>query len=183
MSSNSRSNAIKKAKQFQAFQPYFLDTETTGIGLTDEIVEIAIVDSDGSTLLNTLVKPTIPIPQDAVRIHHISDQMVENQPTWMNVWPQISEIIKGKYLGIYNAEFDLRMIRQTFAIYGMENWVIDRFFCIMKLYADYYPFGSGRYQKMEDAGRQCGINLPNKHRALDDALLAKEVFQYISRAK
>jgi DNA polymerase-3 subunit epsilon len=35
-----------------------LDTETTGLGVDAEIVEIAIVAIDGRTLLNTLVRPT-----------------------------------------------------------------------------------------------------------------------------
>lgn len=37
----------------------FIDTETTGLNKdgTDEVLEIAIVDSDGMTLLDTLVRP------------------------------------------------------------------------------------------------------------------------------
>jgi len=42
-----------------------LDTETTGLYDDDEIVSIAIINSDGQTLLNQLVKPVRPIPADA----------------------------------------------------------------------------------------------------------------------
>ncbi|BCC80200.1 MULTISPECIES: 3'-5' exonuclease [Bacillus] len=54
-----------------------LDTQTTGLGETDEIVEIAVTDLDGKTLLNTLVKPTVPISDDATMIHGITNKMVE----------------------------------------------------------------------------------------------------------
>ncbi len=40
----------------------YLDTETTGLGSQAEIVEIAVVDGAGRTVLNRLVRPTSPIP-------------------------------------------------------------------------------------------------------------------------
>jgi DNA polymerase-3 subunit epsilon len=57
----------------------------------------------------------------------------------------------------------------------------------MRLYAQFYgewdPMrNSYRWQKLEDAGRQCGIAMPNSHRALEDALLAKAVLEHIARS-
>lgn len=50
-----------------------LDTETTGLGFDDEIVEISIIDCAGYVLLNTLVKPSKSIPEaagfEAVRVN------------------------------------------------------------------------------------------------------------------
>ncbi|HHJ4165905.1 TPA: exonuclease domain-containing protein, partial [Raoultella ornithinolytica] len=50
----------------------FIDTETTGLGEDAEIVEICIIDSHGSIMLNTLIKPTKPIPDEAIAIHGIT---------------------------------------------------------------------------------------------------------------
>jgi len=36
----------------------FLDTETTGLGETDVIVQLAVTNYNGDALINTLVKPT-----------------------------------------------------------------------------------------------------------------------------
>jgi DNA polymerase III epsilon subunit-like protein len=47
-----------------------LDTETTGVGDGDEVCEITILDASGTPLLNTLVRPTQPIPAEATGIHH-----------------------------------------------------------------------------------------------------------------
>ena len=55
---------------------YVLDTETTGLSETDEIVEIAIIRlDDGSEVINTLVNPSIPISKEATAIHGITDDM------------------------------------------------------------------------------------------------------------
>ena len=58
----------------------FFDTETTGLSDEDEIVHIAIVDIDGSVLIDTLVKPSKLIPSEATYIHNITNKMVEYAP-------------------------------------------------------------------------------------------------------
>lgn len=57
------------AQQWLDDNRLFIDTETTGLGDDAEIVEICIIDSHGFILLNTLVKPTKPIPDEAIAIH------------------------------------------------------------------------------------------------------------------
>jgi hypothetical protein len=51
-------------------------------------------------------------------------------------------------------------------------------FCIMNLYTEFY----GSQQKLEKAGQQCGIALPNTHRAKADTLLVRAVMNYIWEA-
>jgi len=45
-----RQKTIELARQMVEAKPVYLDTETTGLNKTDEIVEIAVVDWDGSIL-------------------------------------------------------------------------------------------------------------------------------------
>jgi DNA polymerase-3 subunit epsilon len=177
MPSSQRTNAIKKARAYHALLPLFIDTETTGLSPFDEIVEIAIVDSDGAVLFNSLVRPTRQISPESGRVHKITQAMLADQPTWPELLPEVAAVIGGKYVGIYNADFDLRMIQQTQKNHGLAGQPFGKTFCIMKLYAEFSPFAAGRYQKLEDAGRQCRIAIPNSHRALDDAQLARAVFQ------
>ena len=118
---SSRSEAIKIAQEKLANKPLFLDTETTGLDNFSEIVEICIVEHDGEILYETLVKPTRQIPFDAVRIHGISDPMVQNAPYWIQVWKDVKPILNGRHVGIYNADFDLRMIRQSNAKFNFTN--------------------------------------------------------------
>ena len=45
-----------------------MDTETTGLDEQSEIVEISLIDSDGTVLLDTLVKPLERIPAGATEV-------------------------------------------------------------------------------------------------------------------
>ena len=52
-----RQQAILRAQQLLAQQPIYLDTETTGVRSNAEIVEICLVDHDGTVILDSLVRP------------------------------------------------------------------------------------------------------------------------------
>jgi DNA polymerase-3 subunit epsilon len=179
---NARSEAITAARHKVALNPIYLDTETTGLDRTAEIVEISLVESDGSLAFNSLVRPTARIPADAIRIHGITNELAAAAPTWPVLWPQIEALLAGRAIGIYNATFDLRMLEQTHARLGLpwRGSVVAGAFCIMKLFAQYNgewdrTRGSYRFLSLEQAGRRMRVHLPNSHRAKDDALLARAV--------
>jgi DNA polymerase-3 subunit epsilon len=180
--------AIRTAKEILAREPIYLDTETTGLDSKAEIIEIAVLDSNAHPLINTLVRPRNPIPQDATRIHGVTNQMTAIAPTWAALWQEIRGVFFGRQLAIYNADFDLRLIDQTNRVYGLPHWQpgfipLD----IMILFADFRsvwdPYrNQNRYFRLEEAGSYLGIKLPNSHRALDDTLLAREVLIQIAGA-
>jgi DNA polymerase III epsilon subunit-like protein len=174
-----RRQAIQKAKEYQAIKPLFLDTETTGLDSYAEIIEICIVDYDDKVLVDTLVRPTIAIPPDSTRINGITDEMVKTAPTWLDVWPGVQAVLQGRYVGIYNVDFDVKMMRQSHQKYGIP-WELQmqRFFDVMKLYSDYR--GISRFFTLQAAGRECGIAIPNSHRARDDTRLLRALFYYIA---
>jgi len=177
---------LQRARQILAYNPIFIDTETTGFSPEDVVIEIGVVDLAGNTLYESLIKPSTPIPPDSIAVHGISDQMVENAPSWKEVWPDLIKVLSGRFVGMYNADFDLRMLQQTHKRYWMD-WPLDKkhFFCVMKLYAAFYGQidtrrRTFRFHKLEAAGAACGIPLPNSHRAVDDALLTAVLFKYIA---
>lgn len=180
-----RQSAIEEAQRLLAQKPLYLDTETTGLDDRAEIIEIAILDHDGTPLFESLVKPRYPIPADAARIHGISNAAVATAPAWGDLWPQISEFLSGRTVGIYNADFDLRMLLQSHR-FARLDWNRDALtsFCIMQIYARYYGergYGGFRWQSLEKAGRQCRLDLPNSHRAADDARLARAVLHHVAK--
>ena len=182
-----RTEAIEIAREKLSLDPIFLDTETTGLDDYSEIVEVCIVDHDGDILYDSLVKPTRKIPLDAARIHGITDLKVQNAPNWAQVWGEVKLILAGREVGIYNADFDLRMIRQSNAKYNLK-WQPEAYFCIMKLYAQFYGSWNNarrsyRWQSLEAAGRQCRIPLLNAHRAKDDTLLARAVLLHMAKSE
>lgn len=177
---------IKKVRQILAYDPIFIDTETTGFSPTDVVIEIGVVNSDGDVLFESLFKPQIPIPADAIAIHNITEAMVADAPSWKDAWPKIKAVLDGHFVGMYNADFDLRMMKQTHQQYWLDWPMGDKyFFCVMKLYAAFYgqpsPRGRGyRFHKLEAAGQACRIPLQNSHRAVDDARLTAALFRYIA---
>jgi DNA polymerase-3 subunit epsilon len=131
-----------------------LDTETTGLSSLDEIVQVAIIGADGGPLLDTLVKPTQPISPDATALHGISDADVGDAPLFPEVFARIQEIITGKTVVIYNAAFDLRLVRQSLAKYqgsasGIEEEQAE---CAMLWYSawvgEMWPEGGYKWQKL-----------------------------------
>ena len=114
-----RKEAVQAARKYLEQKPVYMDTETTGTKELDVIIEVGIVDWDGSTLYETLVKPNRPIPMDAARVHGITDAKVVWSPQWAAVWPDVAKALDGRVLGMYNEDFDLRMLRQSCGLNGI----------------------------------------------------------------
>ncbi|TCW00016.1 exodeoxyribonuclease X [Biostraticola tofi] len=104
-----------------------IDTETCG--LEGGVVEVASVDLIGNDIVNPmsdLVCPDRPISYEAMAIHHITEEMVEDRP-------RIARVI-GRYHGspwyvAHNAAFDRRMLPE---MHG--EWI-----CTVKLARRLYP--------------------------------------------
>jgi DNA polymerase-3 subunit epsilon len=178
-----REQAIRIARSMLELKPIYIDTETTGFENFDTLVEIAIIDSDGSLLYESLIKPGKPIPAGATRVHGISDAKVAWSPSWKQLWPEVAAVLDGRVAGFYNAEFDLRMIRQSCGLEGIHwDYPLEDDFCVMELFARYYGApgrrpGEYKWQKLAFAGSYFKIPEPNSHRAKDDALLTKLVLE------
>ena len=97
-----RKEAVVLARQRLAAQPIFLDTETTGVRSTAEIIEISLIDHTGEVLLDSLVRPRVPIPAAATQVHGIHDAMVATAPTWPELWPQVQALLAERTVGIYS---------------------------------------------------------------------------------
>lgn len=175
---NARQEAIAWAKDVCAGSFVVLDTETTGLH-DGEIVQIAIINQAGRVLLDTLVKPVYRIPPDATAIHGITNAQVRNAPGWSQVYPEVNAICSGQTVVIYNADYDLRMIRQSCeaaSITPRHAWATV---CAMEWYAQFYGDWndyrrSFRWQKLTSACRhqnidEDAINAP-AHSALGDCL-------------
>lgn len=83
-----------------------LDTETTGLEWDAKIVEISITDGAGRTLLDTLVHPGVPIPDEAAAIHGITDADVQHADPFPAVLPRITDALRGRRIIIYNRAYD-----------------------------------------------------------------------------
>ena len=181
-----RQTASALARAAIARRPVYLDTETTGLDPQAEIVEIAILEHDARPLIDTLIKPLASIPASATRVHGITNAMTAGAPTWKEAWPQVAAALTGRLVAIYNMDYDRRLLRQTQRQSGLR-WAnpLAEFMCIMEVYAQFHGqwdprHRAYRYQRLEEAGQQCRLSLPNSHRARADAELARGVLLYVA---
>lgn len=162
-----------------------LDTETTGLDDTAEIVEIAIINTQGQALFNRLVRPHGPM--GATHIHGITADDVATAPSWAGIDALVFDILqKASRVIVYNVEYDRRLIYQTQEKYGiptpLAHWATGaplppdlpkvNWDCAMEEYArwvgDWSSYhGSYKWQRLD-----------GDHRALGDA---RACLEYIKR--
>ncbi|KFC01088.1 phage protein [Trabulsiella guamensis ATCC 49490] len=160
-----------------------LDTETTGLGRDARIVEIAIINCAGETLLNTLINPGIHIPQEATAIHGITDEMVKDAPSWRETERQVITLLGNRWVA-YNAKFDAGMIEQEMCVpvTGMREPE-----CAMQLYVEYNGEWDAyrrkyKWSKLVDAATALDA-VPedgNAHRALYDCRMTLNIIRRIA---
>ena len=169
-----RRQAIQWAQNLIAHRFYVLDTETTGLGPSDEIVQIAILDGTCAAVMHQLIKPTIPIPTVASTVHGIRDSDVENAPSFKDIYIRLSALLAGQVVIAYNMDFDWRMLQQTASRYRLPPMRIGKRDCAMKQYARFkgVRHSNGRnyvWHKLGVAVAQEGLQFTRAHDALDDA--------------
>lgn len=181
-------SVINVVKKILDENPVYLDTETTGLEKTDQVVEIAIIDNLGSILLNTLIKPTIPIPPAAESIHGISDKQVAGAPTFARVLPELQNILASRTLVVYNAKYDVRMLQQSAQAVNLKIQFPIKIHCAMELFAEYrgqWDPSRQHYKwfSLGNAATHCKIKIPpNIHRAAADAELTRQIMLYMAKS-
>lgn len=106
----------------------FFDTETTGNTENDFLIQIAYKINNES--FSSLYKPEIKIPPEASAVHHITNKMVADKPTFKESTDQI--IIKKLFedkdavVVAHNATFDLMIIKK-------EDIKPNKFICTLRV--------------------------------------------------
>ncbi len=105
----------------------FLDTETTGnMPGKDRLVSIAY--KKGEELKHEFFKPPIPIAVDAMATHHITNEMVENKPSFLDspTYKEVIELLKDGVLIAHNAAFDMGILET-------EGIKVPQYICTYKV--------------------------------------------------
>ncbi|MEL6304655.1 MAG: 3'-5' exonuclease, partial [Bacteroidota bacterium] len=95
----------------------FFDLETTGTNVAkDRIVEISIlkVFPNGNKESKTwLVNPEMPIPDEVIAVHGISNEKVVNEPTFKQLSKEIYRMIQDSDLAGFNSDrFDIPLLAE-----------------------------------------------------------------------
>lgn len=103
----------------------FFDIESTGLNVaTDRIVEISMVkvNIDGSCEVKTRrLNPTIPISEEAYKVHGISNENVADEPTFAQIAKSLAKWLEGCDIAGYNStKFDIPLLSEEFLRAGVD---------------------------------------------------------------
>ena len=145
------------------------DTETTGLNPEkDEVLQLAIVDENGSTLFNEYFKPQRHTSWDeAERIHMISPQQVQWGFSLEQSVQRVSDILNSASTVIgYNVGFDVQFLQHA----GVS---VPRTYDVMKEFSEIYGewneyFKNYKWQSLSKCAEYYGYKF-SAHNALEDA--------------
>lgn len=102
------------------------DVETTGMSpVRDRIVEIAAmrIDKDGKvSRFSTLVNPGCNISWRVSLVHHITNEMVADAPSFEEIGGEFLKFAAGTTLVAHNAKFDAGFLQESLLRSGFELW-------------------------------------------------------------
>ncbi|WP_396586432.1 exonuclease domain-containing protein [Bermanella sp. R86510] len=170
-----------------------LDTETTGLDTDDQIIEIAIIDTSGRTLLNKLVQATKASNEFALKVHGLTEETLEEhgQP-WSTIMPVVNAILETRPVGMYNAIFDERMLQQTCTAHGLSKPVKHQSIDIMELanrhFHEHLEWDKGQSKFKRLSLAKCceiaGIKFQGSaHRAIVDCHATLDLLKFIARGE
>jgi DNA polymerase-3 subunit epsilon len=149
----------------------YVDTETSGVVQgPGGLVEIAVVDENGTVLFERLVNPMHPINPFCVRIHGITDEMVAQAPTWDEIRPELTALFDGSHFVAHNVTFDRLVVGEAGA--GILETTCTVELCRRKLG---YPL-----KLALAAERASHVAVGPWHRAAADALACRSVHVWLN---
>lgn len=157
----------------------FFDVEATGLNvLKDRIIQIALVkftkDKKEPVEKVYFINPGIPISEEAIAIHGITPQMLENKPSFKQVADEIYAFIEDADLGGYNSDrFDIPMLIEEFHRSGIHFSLDNRkLIDVQKIFYKMEP------RTLKAAFKfYCGSEMTDAHDALADVRATIDVLK------
>lgn len=159
-----------------------LDTETTGLlrpGATElwlqpHMTEIYACKFDENFVIyeefERLVKPPIPVSEEITRITGISNEMLENEPTFIEIYDDMCEFFLGEtHVFAHNNTFDKGVIETELARHDLVTrfpWAINQI-CTVEASM---PINNKRMTLAQLYKLATGKEIENAHRAKNDVL-------------
>lgn len=119
-----------------------IDVETTGLSPRKghRIIEVGLIIMQGELCIgeyHSFITADCQIPDNACRIHGITNSMLVDQPRPEKVFPALKRLIDGNLLVAHNAPFDISFLRHEYGRLGML--FNNRFSCTLERSRMKYP--------------------------------------------
>ena len=167
----------------KAIRQVVLDTETTGMNkdgnvcLGHRIIEIGCVEVINRRLTgrhyHVYVKPDREVDPEAVTVHGITDQFLQDKPAFSEIADEFIDFIKGAELVIHNAPFDVAFMDQEFRFLNKKTQPTEEIATVTDTLVMAKQMFPGKRNNLDALCDRYGID--NKHRVLHGALLDAEI--------
>lgn len=181
-----RSEAVTTFQRWAADpRTVYLDTETTG--LVGVVIDVAVVDGEGSVLFDSRLRPLLPIEESARQIHGLTDEELAGAPEAREVLPELLKVLHGRKVVAFNAEFDTYRLEETGRLARVTAPKLE-IECAMLAYAGFHgerdPYWGGwRRIGLKRACKQMGVpHEPELHRAVRGAHALAGLVQAVAGA-
>lgn len=160
-----------------------IDCETTGLNTSnDRIIEVAAVKFtlDGNLeQYESLVDPLTEIPSSSIAVHHITQDMVQGQPTIDKVLNPLLELIGDHPLIGHGILFDIEMVAVHAERHNIPCTIKKNpFYDTLRLARHY---GSSPSNSLETLRQHFNIEAEGAHRAMSDVIVNIQVFKKLSK--
>lgn len=128
-----------------------LDTETTGLTDSDELLQLSIIDDAGSILFDSYFRPESHLDwPEAYAVNGIRPEDVADKPTMASCKGRIQSIIDNADIIVaYNAAFDLKMLKKHGICIPADADIVDTMVLFAEIYGDYSEYhGDYRWKKL-----------------------------------
>ncbi|MDP9249503.1 MAG: exonuclease domain-containing protein [bacterium] len=151
----------------------FFDTETTGNEQKDFLVQIAFKHE--GEIFSGLYKPEIKIPPEASAVHHITNKMVADKPTFKESTDQpiIKKLFEAEdsIVVAHNAPFDLMIIEK-------EDIKPQKFICTLRVARELDAEGKIARYNLQYLRYLLDLDVEaTAHDALGDVLVLEKLFE------
>lgn len=164
-----RDNAIEAARELLQMNLLILDTETTGMSSEDQVIELGIIDVNGTVKADLLIDTDRKIDKYAYQVHGITKSMIMQFGNWACEGLAVQQLLQNSdAVVMYNAPFDKRLLAQSAEAHGLDGEFYREEMssvCLMQLFKQY------NYDKklsLAKALGSCGIKPREQHRAVAD---------------
>lgn len=160
-----------------------IDCETTGLDVqADRIIEVAVICFDFQNVygdFESLINPECPIPETSIAIHHITPDMVGDQPKIEEVLPEVLKLIGDHIIIGHGVKFDIDILANAAARHRIPCTIQNNRFLDTLRMARLY--GESPVNSLEFLRKHFNIPVEGAHRAMSDVIVNKEVFKYLAK--
>ena len=159
---------------FDVETPNYSNNRISSIGIT-VIEDAAIVDE-----YYTLVNPEAHFDPFNIRLTGITPEMVEDQPTFPQLWEKIAPVMSSGLLIAHNAPFDMGVLAKCLSAYQIEWQPFTYYACTCAMGRACYP-DLGNH-KLDTLCGHLGLSLDHHNAGSDSRACAELLLDYMQHA-